>query len=455
MRPEELSRVAEILGGRRIGPDTGLERAVVDSRVARPGDLFFALPGERTDGHRFAAEASARRAACVVRETDALVEGGSAVVVPDPSSALLGLARNERNEVPWTVVGVTGSVGKTTAKDFLREIVSTRTRVHASPRSFNNRIGVPLTILGAPTGTKVLVCELGAGRVGDIEEFCGVLRPHIGIVTIVGIAHLETFGSVRAIATAKSELPRALPNEGIAVLNVDDPAVGAFGEETSAGLIGYGRSPEADVRAEEVMLDGTGFARFVVRWRNARAEVRLPVPGAHMLTPALAAIAAGLALGVPLETRAAAVEIARLSPGRMELLRGRNGSRIVDDAYNANPTSVAAALRTLRHMAREGRAIAVLGEMAELGELAPLEHRRIGSIAAAIGIDVLVTVGAEAGEIAAAVDEEGPGSCRVHACGSAREAVTSVGDLRAGDVVLVKGSRIAGLERVVAELRTP
>ncbi len=452
MRTRQISDIAASLGGRRVGADVCVRGAIVDSRLARPGDLFFALPGERRDGHRFVGDALRRGAAAVVREASAL--RGSGIVVPEPGAALLHLARLERDEAGWTVIGVTGSVGKTSTKDFAQAVLGGRFRVRASPESFNNRIGVPLTMLGATDRTEILVCEMGAGAGGEIAELCRIARPQIGIVTAVGAAHLETFGSRRNVARAKAELVEALPNNGVAILNADDPIVRRFGSRTGARVLTFGRADEADTRAENVALDHDGRPRFVLRWRGERAETHLPIPGEHMVTSALAAAATGLALDLPLRECARGLECARLSPWRMELFETPGHVRVLNDAYNANPTSVGAALRALRAMSNGGRAFAVLGDMAELGTFSRTEHERVGRLVAQLRIDWLVTVGAEAREIARSAVSCGMDADRVQSYDEIEEALRPVRDaLRPGDLVLVKGSRAVGLERLAEGLR--
>jgi UDP-N-acetylmuramoyl-tripeptide--D-alanyl-D-alanine ligase len=453
------SQAAAAVSGRLIGPDRVIRNVVVDSREARAGSAFFALPGTRTNGHRFLEDAWARGASVVVgsRYPPEAPWHRSCIVVEDPGSALLALARAHRRSLTATVIGITGSVGKTTAKDFTAAVLAGSFRVASSPRSFNNEIGVPLTVCGADRGTEVLVAELGAGAVGEIAALCELVRPHLGVVTAVGPAHLETFGSLERIAEAKAELVEALPTDGgVAVLNADDPAVASFAGRTTARVLSYGRSGSASVGCEDERLDERGRARFTAVHEGARARVEMPVVGAHIVVPALAAIACGIALGVPLGRAAELIGTAQTSPGRMEELSTPDGVRILHDAYNANPMSMLAGLRAAAAARGPFRSIAVLGAMEQLGADALPEHERVGRVAAELGFDALVAVGERARSIADGAIHAGMSRPRVVVCAEHREAVAAVRrTARPGDVVLVKASRAARLERLVDELCRP
>src|SRR5918994_1436275 len=286
VRARRTAEVAAIVSGRLVGPDRVVHNVVMDSREGRDGSLFFALPGERTDGHRFTADALTRgAAACVIRR--GVVARPTSIVVASPGEALVTLARSERTALGWRVIGITGSVGKTTTKDLAAEVLRESFRVGASPRSFNNEIGVPLTLLDADERTEVVVAEIGAGVVGEIAMLCGIVRPHIGLVTAVGPAHVETFGSLEAIARAKAELVEALPAGGLAILNADDCVVASFAERTDAAVLSFGRDRDAHVRADRVQLDARGHARFTLVHESERVDVRLGVVGEHMVTAQL------------------------------------------------------------------------------------------------------------------------------------------------------------------------
>jgi UDP-N-acetylmuramoyl-tripeptide--D-alanyl-D-alanine ligase len=426
----------------------------VDSREVQPGDLFFALPGDTADGHAYVGDALARGAVAAVVRRGWREAAGSLIEVGDPGAALMDLASDERRHLSATVVGITGSTGKTCTKDFTAAVLSRRFRVVASAASFNNEIGLPLTVLRAGPQTEVLVCEMGSRGPGHIRLLCQVARPDVGVVTNVGVAHMELFGSPDVLRDAKAELPESLPEDGVAVLNADDPVVSAYAWRTPAKrVVSYGLSRDARVRAGAVEVDReSGRARFQLIAPDGSAAVRLPVPGDHMVPNALAAAAVGWALGVPVGACAEGLSTASVSGGRMELVDA-TGVRIVNDAYNANPASMAAALKAARWMAGGRRCIAVLGYMAELGPIAGAEHERIGELVARLGIEVLVVVGEEARPIAVGAQRGGVEPDRITLCENVAQAVESVRRLsRPGDLVLVKASRVARLERVVDAL---
>ena len=455
MRTRRASEVARAVSGHHIGPDRLVHGVVIDSRDAREGSLFFALPGERTDGHRFVADALHRGAAgCVVSRDFSPVPGS--IVVGSPGKALIELARSERRAVSWQVIGITGSVGKTTTKDFATAVLRSAFRLAASPRSFNNEIGVPLTILGAAEDTEVLVAEIGAGAIGEIAMLCGVARPGVGVVTAVGPAHLETFGSLQGVARAKAELVEALPPGGVAILNVDDRVVASFAARTDAQVLRFGRHPDANVRAHDLRTDASGHARFTLVYENESVDVRLGVIGEHMVTSALGAVTCGIALGLPLGACAAGLEAARPSPGRMQELTTPTGTLIIHDAYNANPMSMLAAFRALAGVRNRTRAIAVLGPMAQLGASSRAEHEQIGRAAAELGLHGLIAVGEEARPITDGALAAGMARQCIRWCLDQDEALDIVlNSAGANDVVLFKASRIAHLEVMVEELLRP
>ncbi len=448
-----MTAIAALVGGAVRGDGTvRVDRVVADSREAVPGALFVALPGERADGHDFVAEAAARGASAALLARDGRWPV-PAVVVSHPGAALLDLAADERRAMGAAVVGITGSSGKTCTKDFTAAVLSIARRTHASPRSFNTEVGVPVTILGAPDGTETLVLEMGSRGIGHVAALCAVARPDVGVVTNVGPAHLATFGSRENVARAKAELVEALPQSGVAVLNADDPVVAGFASVSRARVVTYGVGGHADVRAEDVSLDEGARAAFTLAADGGAERVELTVPGEHMVPNALAAAAAGLALGLGLGECAAGLKDARVSAWRMEVVEARGGFRILNDAYNANPASTAAALKAARWMARERRCVAVLGEMAELGDTAYEEHERLGETVARLGIEELVTVGERGRTIARGAIREGVEEDHVTMCADGQEALAAVRRIvRPGDVVLVKASRVAGLEWLAGAL---
>ncbi|MGH2529434.1 MAG: UDP-N-acetylmuramoyl-tripeptide--D-alanyl-D-alanine ligase [Actinomycetota bacterium] len=452
MRTRRASDVARAVSGDHMGPDRLVHDVVIDSRDVREGSLFFALPGERTDGHRYVSDALHRgAAACVVSRAFSPVP--RSIIVDSPGEALIELARSERRAVSWRVIGITGSVGKTTTKDFATAVLRPAFRVAGSPRSFNNEIGVPLTILDADQRTEVLVAELGAGTVGEIAMLCGIARPDVGVVTAVGPAHLETFGSLQTVARAKAELVEALPPSGLAILNADDRVVASFAARTDARVLRFGRHHDADVRAHNLRTDTSGHARFTLVHEDERVGVRLGVIGEHMLTPALGAVSCGIAFGLSPAACAAGLEGATPSPGRMQELTTPTGTLILHDAYNANPMSMLAALRALAAVRNRTRAIAVLGPMAQLGASSRVGHEQIGRAAADLGLHGLIAVGEQARPIADGALAGGMARERVRWCLDRDEALNVVlNSAGANDVVLVKASRLAHLEELVQDL---
>jgi UDP-N-acetylmuramoyl-tripeptide--D-alanyl-D-alanine ligase len=448
-----MSEVAAAVGGLLLGEDTQVTSLATDSREVVPGALFVALPGEHVDGHRFVPEAFVRGATGVVVRDGAQVEG-SAVHVRATGEALLKLAADERDGFTGTVVGITGANGKTSTKDMAAAVCASSLRTHASPGSFNNEIGLPATLLGAEPDAEVIVAELGARHRGDVALLCRIARPRIVVVTNVGVAHLEIFGSWEAIVEASAEPVEALGTDGVAVLNADDPVVAAYAERCRGRVITFGRAANTGVQATAVTLGRDGHATIELRAHGAEATVRLSVPGDHMVPNALAAVAVGLELGVPFGDAVEALERATLSHWRMETFTTPEGVRVVNDAYNANPESVEAALRTARWMAGDGALIAVLGPMAELGDISIEEHERVGELAARLRVDRLVTVGADAEVIAVAGVREGVPPDDVASYTDVDGAVADVrAHAHAGDLVLVKASRVAGLERLAEALR--
>lgn len=466
MIPLTLAEVAAAAGGtvHDADPATVVTGLTTDSRAVTPGDLFAALQGEQADGTRFAPDAlAAGAAAALVPVTSAAGTGKpegtpvplARVEVPDVLAAMAAVGAEVRRRSSATVVGITGSSGKTITKDLLASVLATRLRTVAARGSFNNEIGLPLTLARLTPETEALVLEMGARGVGHIARLCQVARPDIGVVTNVGVAHYGMFGSAEAIATAKGELVEALPPGGAAVLNADDRAVAAMAERTSARVVTYAvHATTADVRAEGLTLDDLGRASFRLVTPDGDAPVTLPAPGEHLAADAAAAAAAGWLLGVGAADTARGLSTATLSPHRMQVTRRGDGVVVMNDAYNANPASMAAGLKTLR-AARPagGRAIAVLGEMAELGEIARDEHDRIGRLLVRLGVDRVVGIGPLARLTVEAARQEGiwePDDAA--AVDDADAAAALLKDLRPGDVVLVKASRAAGLEALAAAL---
>jgi UDP-N-acetylmuramoyl-tripeptide--D-alanyl-D-alanine ligase len=451
--PRPLSEVASAVGGRLHGTDATATSVATDTRRLERGALFVALRGEHGDGHGFVADAFARGAAGALVERTG--DGGPEIEVGDTGKALLALGADERRRMPeTTVVGVTGANGKTSTKDLAAAVLGTRFRTHASPASFNNEIGLPMTLLGADERTEVVVAELGARREGDVAALCEIASPRVVVVTNVGVAHLEIFGSWEAIVRAGSEPLEALGPDGTAILNADDPVVRGYADATRARVMTFGIDGDADVRASGVTLDDGGRAAFALEVDGDRERVELAVPGEHMVPNALAASACGIALGLSAAECAAALKGARVSAWRMETFTTADGVVVLNDAYNANPESMAACLKTARWIARGRRLAAVLGHMAELGPIAFDEHERLGEVVVRVGIERLITVGEPARAIARAAVREGQLPEDVASYDDPLEAVDDVRAWAgAGDVVVIKGSRVVGLERAAEALR--
>jgi UDP-N-acetylmuramoyl-tripeptide--D-alanyl-D-alanine ligase len=451
-----LGEIAGIVGGRLVDADpaTRVTGSVeFDSRAVTPGGLFLALPGERVDGHDYVTAAldAGAVAALVSRPV-----GAASIEVADGYAALAALAAAVVRRLPdTTVVGVTGSSGKTSTKDVLAQLLARLGPTVAPPGSFNNELGHPYTVLRAERSTRFLVLENSARGIGHIRYLTEIAPPRIGVVLNVGSAHLGEFGSREAIAQAKGELVEALPADGVAVLNADDPLVLAMAARTAARVVTVGESATADVRASDVSLDDLGRARFTLHAGGRSAPVALRLVGAHHVGNVLAAAAVALECGMAFADLAAALgEVTPASRWRMEVTERGDGVLVINDAYNANPESMRAALKALASVARArraagGRSFAVLGQMAELGADAAAEHDAIGRLAVRLDVSRVVAVGEEARPIQHGAALEGSWDGESSWVPDADAAVALLrAELRPGDVVLVKASRAARLERV-------
>ncbi len=430
---------------------------VIDSRQVRPGALFAALPGEHADGHDYAAAAAASGAAAVLASRPVPAAGAPVLLVPDVTLALGALARAVLGRLPGaTVVGITGSSGKTSTKDLAGQVVERLGPVIAPQGSFNNEIGLPLTVLRADATTRYLILEMSARGTGHIAYLAGIAPPRIGAVLNVGRAHAGEFGSVDAVAKAKGELVEALPAAdagGVAVLNADDPNVAAMAARTSARVVTTSVAPgaDADVRATDIELDDMGRASFRLSMGGTSADVRLRLHGRHHVANALAAAAVAAELGMDVAAIADALTAATArSKQRMELTRRRDGVLVVNDAYNANPDSTRAAIEALAHLAANGRrGLAVLGYLAERGDSEVESHEEAGRLAARAGAAVVVAVGEGAAPVLDGARATGGWTGEAIAVPDPRGALGALQNrLRPGDVVLVKASKAAGLWEV-------
>ncbi|MFA7250416.1 MAG: UDP-N-acetylmuramoyl-tripeptide--D-alanyl-D-alanine ligase [Dehalococcoidia bacterium] len=443
--------LAPALRGRTGRLDDGIrfERAIIDSREARPGDLFVALPGERTDGHDYAAAAvRAGATGCLLSRPVEGTEGAAGFVVEDTLDALQTLGAAWRATLPLRVLGVTGSVGKTTTKAIAAAVLGARYRVQANPLNYNNEISVPLCLLELKPEAERAVIELGMYTTGEIALLCQWVRPHAGIVLNVGPTHLERAGSIEAITRAKRELPEALPPDGAAILNADDERVRGMAAHTAARVWWFGTSADAEVRGTDLRSEGAGAFSFLLTWGDEARRVHVPLPGTHLVSNVLAAAAAAFADGLTMDEVAGALESLDV-PTRLRVIDLPGGTRLLDDTYNAQPASMLAALDLLAAM--PGRRLALLGDMRELGAVSRAEHERVGRRAAEV-VDALVTIGDEARVLGEAA--RGAGAPVQHAA-SRDEAEALLRTLmRPGDAVLIKGSHALALEAVVASLET-
>ncbi len=439
-----LSTIAVWTHGRPLGADAEISGVAIDSRRVQPGELFVALGGERVDGHDYLDAAAARGAvaALVMRRVDSALPQ---VLVDDTTLALGDLASAVRAQRSARVVGITGSNGKTTVKTLTAAILSRHGRTHFNTGNYNNEIGLPLTLLALPPEAEYAVLEMGAGKPGDIAYLAAIARPDIGLVNLIAPAHLERMGSVEGVAETKGALYQALPADGVAIINADDAFASFF-----SGLAGarrqlrFGLEQAADVRADilEARVDGS---RFVLRTPQGDAEVTLPLAGRHNVANALAAAAIALALAVPVATIVAGLQQAGAVTGRLVRTALPGGGTLLDDSYNANPGSMAAAIDTLALAG--GERWLVLGDMAELGTDARALHAGIGSRARERGIERLFAVGPLGAATAAAF-----GADAQHFDDQPALIAALRTQLHAGVTCLVKGSRSAAMERVAAAL---
>ena len=469
-----IAQIADIVGGRLadITPDQAAETRVTgtvefDSRAVTPGGLFLALPGARSDGHDFAAAAVCAGAVAVLAARPVGVP--AIVVAPEPAvdsaasvlehdtdgsgaAVLAALARlaaavsAELVDGGLTIVGITGSSGKTSTKDLLAAVLAPLGEVVAPPGSFNNELGHPWTVLRATESTDYLVLEMSARHPGNIAELASIAPPSIAVVLNVGTAHLGEFGSREAIAATKAELPQAVPSSGVVILNVDDTAVAAMADQTAARVVRVGRTAGADVWAGPVTLDALARPRFTMHAAESQIDIALAVHGDHQVSNSLCAAAVALECGASMEQVAHALAAAGpVSKHRMQVATRGDGVTVINDAYNANPDSMQAGLKALVWMAREGgekrRSWAILGEMAELGETAGSYHQAIGELAAELGVEVV--------GVGAAARAYGPVAWAADATAAVEEARSIV---RPGDAVLVKASRAVGLEGIADEI---
>ncbi len=423
------SHVAVATGGRLVGDDVAVDGASFDSRALTSGQLFVPIVAER-DGHDFIDAAVAAGAVAYLTSEEPADDLATAIVVPDTAAALMDLAAWARRRLDVPVVGVTGSVGKTSTKDFIAAALGASRTVHVNDRSFNNEQGLPVTVLAMPDAAEALVVEMGMRGYGEIARLCEVAAPTIGVVTAVAAAHTERVDGIEGVARAKRELVEALGEGGTAILNADDHRVAAMAEHAGDAVVTYGI--DGDVRITGLELDELARPRFRIETPWGSGEVALSVSGAHMASNAAAAIAVAGVVEGRIDAACSALADASVSRMRMEVARAASGAIVVNDAYNANPDSMLAALDALAGI-RANRRVAVVGLMAELADPA-VAHRHIAEEASARAIE-LIAVGTD-----------------LYGVEPADDPVAALGGIGEGVAVLVKASRVAGLERIADEL---
>jgi len=428
------SQIAYVTSGELKGEEKVIQAAIQDSRKVTPGCLFIPLISER-DGHAYIAEALSLGATAYLTEQEP--KEGTSIRVENTATALIQLGKAARFSFHVPVVGITGSVGKTSVKDMTSAVLSQQGDVHASPNSYNNEIGVPLTLLNAPEKSSFLVLEMGARKEGDIGNLSEIVYPDIGVITTVVASHTEVFGSLDSISNTKGEILERLPSEGCAVLNADVDEVMRQSPRTRARKLTFGQLGE--VRASSVKFDQNLQAAFVIETPWGRAEIKLNVAGEHMISNALAAASVGLAAGLTLEAVGEGLSRVELSPLRMEITNSSSGVTVINDTYNANPTSMKAAINSLSMLPCSGRKIAFLGLMAELGEQSSQAHIEVERHAEELGVEVI------------AVETELYGDVRNVEIAGIEDVIESM-SLDKSDAILFKASRVVGLETIVNKI---
>ena len=452
MNQLSILQVAELSGAKLESGDgnVSVSKVSTDSRTVKRGELFVALRGENFDGHEFvpaAAKANAAGAIVDLAWKGKVPENFALLRAEDTLVAYQNLAANYRKSLPLKVLAITGSNGKTSTKDFVAAVLGRRFRVTKTEGNFNNHVGLPRTILEATSQDEVGVWEIGMNHPGEIGALAKIAAPDAAIITNIGVAHLEFMGSREAIAVEKGALAEAVGSGGTLILNADDPFTEKIAAQTHARVILAGTTG-GTVCVGEITQSANG-SEFTILEGAHRCRAQLPVPGLHMVQNALLAVAAGRAFGLSLEECAAGLATAPLTKARLQI-KEIHGVQFIDDSYNANPDSMKAALRTLVELDADGKRIAVLGEMRELGGESEQGHREVGEVAATLGIDHLIAIG-EMGEVIAQAAQKA-GLEKTAAVRSTSEAAGRLAEIaEPGDLVLVKGSRSARTERVIEE----
>jgi UDP-N-acetylmuramoyl-tripeptide--D-alanyl-D-alanine ligase len=469
MQTWTVETVARIAKGTLIGnADLEVHGCILDSRKAQGGEMFFALPGEKVDGHDYIETAWNKGAILAVAEENRfkgnkkipfVPEGKALILVRSVFTALQELAQAWRMELGVKVVGVTGSNGKTTTKDMIAAVLSQRFRVYFNKENHNNELGLPLTVLNAPSDTEILVLEMGMRGLGEIKALCDLARPDIGVITNIGTTHLELLLTQERIAQAKWELIEALPKEGIAIINAEDSLSVQMAKNDSHstrfyGLEGAYESPH--IKGVQLRPWGELGTTFDVNFQDEKATAYLPLPGQHNVLDALAAIAVGTLFSVSLAEGCKGLTELELSKMRLEVRQGVFGATLINDVYNANPVSMQASLQVLKERAGENKTLAILGDMYELGPSAESGHREVGRTLAKLGVSELITVGKLAEEIAQGARMAGYAEDQIHVSASREEAVKKAQDLLElyGPEIwaLIKGSRGMKMEEITVQI---
>jgi len=465
VRSLSLRQVARATGGTLEGSGRLMISGIgIDSRSIKGQDLFVALEGERYDGHAFLENVSiAGVKAVMVREGNLHVEKFRkkhprypVVLVQDTLRALGDLAAFVREGLQIRTVGITGSSGKTCTKDLLVSALRTRWPVAASPGSFNNEVGIPLTVFGVEKDDRFLVAEMAARAPGDIGRLVEIVEPEIGIITNVGITHLELFKSQEGVASAKAELARSLPESGKLFLNADNNWSSWIARRTRARVVRFGYSRGADYRATGVIIEEGGCPSFTLKGHGFTVDIRLPVPGRHQVENAVAAAACAAELGLGPDEILEGFAGVRLTKWRMEVCEAPGAYTVINDSYNASPQSMSAALEALKDVGPDRRTVAVLGYMAELGGESRRYHLEAGRKLVSMDVDILVTVGKQARDYAEAAVKAGLPRGSVFRSANVTDAAGLLSEIvEPGDVILVKASRVMGLESVAEQLMAP
>lgn len=469
MRNWTAEVVAQVAKGTLIGnSDLEVQGCIIDSRQARGGEMFFALPGEQVDGYDYIEAAWKNGAVLAIadevrfqgsKKKPNIPEGKALLLVESVFTALQELAQSWRMELKAKVVGVTGSNGKTTTKDMIYAVLSQKFRVYRNKENHNNELGLPLTILNAPLGTEILILEMGMRGLGEIKALCEIATPDIGVITNIGTTHLELLLTQARIAQAKWELVEALPDDGIAIINAEDSFSVQKAANDPHSICFYGLEgafAESHIKGVQLRPWGALGTTFDVNYKDEKTTANLPLPGRHNVLDALAALAVGTVFGVSLAVGCQGLSELELSRMRLEVRQGVLGTVLINDVYNANPVSMQASLQVLKERAGENKTLAILGDMYELGTSAESGHQEVGRTLARLGVSELITVGKLAAEIAQGARMAGYAEDQIMVTGTREEAVEKALGLLTlrgpGTWVLIKGSRGMRMEEITAKL---